>query len=206
MRGMSEEEGKKGEGLIRDKYELILRELQTVITVFYLLLVSIGMLFISSKYSAFNINIFEYADVFDFLIAPFHDVKIIYISLIMTLVPGAMIYLDRIWKAKRPEWYSKWNFGWDKKPWFNVFRVISFGGLLLIFLFEGANGYGQFKKRTISLSPIIEVFYADGTTIVGNEIGKTKEVIFLMVGEKVRIIPLASLVKGSQAPKTRIHE
>jgi len=54
-------------------YEIIIKELQTVITISYLFTVGIGMLFKYHKYDEFGINIFEYADVFDFLIAPFSD-------------------------------------------------------------------------------------------------------------------------------------
>ena len=75
------------EGLIKDTYELIFKEIQTVITIFYILIVGIGMLFTYHKYSEFGINIFDYADVFDFLVAPFSDFKILLFSTItITLV------------------------------------------------------------------------------------------------------------------------
>jgi hypothetical protein len=48
------------EGLIKDVYEAILKEIQTVIALGYILTVGIGMLFNYQKYSEFNINIFEY--------------------------------------------------------------------------------------------------------------------------------------------------
>jgi cyclopropane fatty-acyl-phospholipid synthase-like methyltransferase len=202
-KGMPEKNGERDEGLIKDSYELILKELQTVIAIFYLLLVGIGMLFTYKKYAVFGINIFEYADVFDFLIAPFQDIKIIYITLGMMIVPGIVIYLDRIWKLKRPEWYSRWNFGWDKKPWFNLFRFFSFGFLLLVFLFEGAKGYGQFKRNNLRLCPVLETVFADGSKIVGSEIGKTKEILFLMVDQGVRAVPINSTIKEIRLLKQR---
>lgn len=56
----------KEQGLIKDAYELILKEIQSIVTVLYILMVGLGMLFNYQKYSEFGINIFEYADIFDF--------------------------------------------------------------------------------------------------------------------------------------------
>ena len=65
------------EGLVKDTYDLIIKEIQTVITASYIIAVGIGMLFNYQKYSEFEINIFNYSDVFDFLIAPFSDFYIL---------------------------------------------------------------------------------------------------------------------------------
>lgn len=61
------------EGMIKDRYEVIIKEIETVITICYILAVGVGMLFNYKKFSKFGINKFDYADVFDFLIAPFSD-------------------------------------------------------------------------------------------------------------------------------------
>ncbi len=63
------------EELIKDAYEAILKEIQTIITVLYLLIVGIVMLFNYHKFAEFNMNIFDYADVLDFIIAPFSILK-----------------------------------------------------------------------------------------------------------------------------------
>lgn len=78
----------KDEGLIKDRYELIFKELQSVLTIIYLFAVGIGMLFEAEKFSEFGINIFEYADVFDFLTAPFSDAKILLYALGVFLLAG----------------------------------------------------------------------------------------------------------------------
>ena len=74
------------EGLIKDAYELIIKEIQTIMTIFYLLMIGIGMIYNYKKYALFGINIFEYADVFDFLIAPFKDFRIIEVSFVVLLI------------------------------------------------------------------------------------------------------------------------
>ncbi len=67
----------KNEGLIKNSYELIIGELQTIISISYIVAIAIGMVFLFEKYSQFGINIFDYADVFDFIIAPFADLKVL---------------------------------------------------------------------------------------------------------------------------------
>ena len=79
----------KENGLINDKYELIAKEFQTVLSVFYLLLMGVGMLFSYEKYSRFGINIFQYSDIFDFLLTPFRDITIFMFSFITIF----MVYL-----------------------------------------------------------------------------------------------------------------
>ena len=54
------------EGIIKDAYEAIIKEIQTVFALLYVIAVGIGMLFNYQKYSEFGINIFDYSDVFDF--------------------------------------------------------------------------------------------------------------------------------------------
>ena len=80
------------------------------------------MLFSFQKYHRFGINIFDYADVFDFLIAPFSDVKVLLFSLVSIFFGIALIRFDINWKKKRPESYSKINMGMDKKKWFDPVR------------------------------------------------------------------------------------
>ncbi len=104
------------EGLIKDAYETILKEIQTVITILYILMVGIGMLFNYKKYSRFEINIFDYADVFDFLVTPFQDTRIIIASIFTLFFPIGIFWLGIYVKRKLrtrlysiPNWFSKEN-------------------------------------------------------------------------------------------------
>lgn len=72
---------KMKEGLIKDTYKTVITEIQTILTISYIFAVGIGMLFTFQKYSEFGINIFDYADVFDFLIAPFQISRYYYLQL-----------------------------------------------------------------------------------------------------------------------------
>ncbi|WP_254712763.1 hypothetical protein [Polaribacter sp. AHE13PA] len=183
------------EGLIKDTYELIFKEIQTVITIFYILIVGIGMLFTYQKYSEFGINIFDYADVFDFLVAPFSDFKILLFSTITITLVFLFFKLDSLFNRKFPKNYSRINFGWDKKSWFNSYRYSLFFILFIFYLYLSADFYGKFTSKQTKENSPINLKYSDNENINGIVIGKTKDVIFLLQGKKVKAIPINSIIK-----------
>jgi hypothetical protein len=183
------------EGLIKDAYELILKEIQTIITILYLLMVGIGMLLNFKKYDRFGINIFEYADVFDFLVAPFEDMRIIMVSIIGLSFPIGFYWLGILLKKYLPKFYAIINFGFANKQWFRKLKLGLFSVLLLYFLVETANGYANYSKNYIHLKPSISIQFINGDLLEGKPIGKSKEVIFLYTEKKVKIIPITSVVK-----------
>lgn len=183
------------EGLIKDAYELILKEIQTIITILYLLMVGIGMLFNYKKYSRFGINIFDYADVFDFLVTPFQDTRIILASIITLTFPIGIYWLGFYLKKGFPRFYLMLNFGLANKIWYKRLKLFLFGIVLFYVLAETANGYGNHIKNRIDYSQSVSVKYMNDELLEGKLIGKSKEVIFLYTADKVKVIPITSLVK-----------
>lgn len=183
------------EGIIKDAYELVIKEVQTIISISYIAAVGIGMLFNYQKYILFGINIFDYADVFDFLISPFSDVKILSFTVISILLALLIAYLDVLWKKKFPEAYSRFNLGWDKKSWFTTMRIISTAILIVLYLIIASGFYGKISREEVMDQPLTRIRYSDDEIKSGKMIGKTKDVVFLLSGDKVEAIPITSLVK-----------
>lgn len=183
------------EGLIKDTYELVIKEIQTIVTISYVLIVGIGMLFTYQKYSEFGINIFDYADVFDFLIAPFSDFKILLFSTITITLVFIFFKLDTYWQKKYPKNYSKMNHGFDKKSWFSIYRYSAFSIMFVCYLYLSADFYGKFTKKEIEGNSKINIKYSDNENINGIVIGKTKDILFLLQNENVKAIPINSNVK-----------
>lgn len=193
------------EGLIKDAYELIIKEIQLFLSLCYVFMIAVGMVFNHCKYSEFGINIFQYADIFDFLIAPFEDFRIILFTLTSIIATFGLVAFDRFWKRKFPKNYSWLNFGIDKKAWFNTYRWITFTLCFLVYTYIMAIRYGQDLKNEINEQAKVKISFVDNTEAEGFMIGKTKEVLFVLVNEKVKIIPLASLVKEMEIlPKANI--
>ncbi|MGB5819381.1 MAG: hypothetical protein WBG90_07830 [Saonia sp.] len=183
------------EGLIKDVYELILKEIQTVITISYVFAVGIGMIFNYQKYAEFDINIFDYADVFDFLIAPFSDFYILLFATASTVFIIVLFYLDSLWQKKWPKFYSIANFGLDKKSWFKIYRSVLIILSLILYLFISADYYGTYTRKKVIDQKNITITLADNETKTGKLIGKTKDIVFLFRNENVYAIPITSLVK-----------
>ena len=183
------------EGIIKDAYELIIKEVQTIISISYIAAVGIGMLFNYQKFIQFGINIFDYADVFDFLISPFSDVKILSFTIISILMALLIAYLDVSWKRKFPEAYSRFNLGWDEKSWFTALRIISTGILVILYLVIASGIYGKISREEILNQSLTRIRFSDDEIKSGKMIGKTNDVIFLLSDEKVEAIPITSLVK-----------
>ena len=183
------------EGLIKDAYEALIKELQTILTIAYIFSVAIGMLFTYHKYKEFNINIFDYADILDFLIAPFSDFAILYFIIGSSVLLGLLILGDTYSKRNYPRAYSLFNFGIDKKTWFNKYRFISFVCLFALYLVLSAQAYGRYYKKQVLESNPILLRFADNETKTGLLVGKTKDVIFLLNGKKISAIPITSFLK-----------
>lgn len=191
----------QNEGLIKDKYESIFRELQGIISVFYILAVAIGMLFTYQKYTEFGINIFDYADIFEFLVAPFSDVIILVFTICSCILVYLVLKLDTWFMKKYPIFYSKIALGLDKKTWYNSFRYLFSLLILFVILQSSAVYYGQlFAQKTKKQSPI-SLRFSDNETKEGIIIGNTKQVIFFLEGKKVKVIPFTALVKEFEIKK-----
>lgn len=186
---------KMKEGLIKDTYELIIKEIQSVITASYIVAVGIGMIFNYQKYSEFDINIFDYSDVFDFLIAPFSDFYILLFATAFILIIAIVIKLDILWKRKWPKSYSIANLGSDKKTWFKAYRIIQFIILFFLYLYLSADYYGNYTKDKITKQKDISIKLVDNEIKAGKLIGKTKDVIFLLIDDGVYAIPFSLVVK-----------
>lgn len=178
-------------------------EIQPILWICYILAVGIGMLFNYKKYSEFGINIFSYADVFDFLLAPFSDLTIILFTLISLILSYIFFKLDGLLKKNYPRLYSIMNFRADRKKWFNIYRYMGFGLLTCFYLYTAANIYGNLTYKKIRKQTPIEVRFADNETKKGIMIGKTKDIIFLLCADRVRAIPIAGLVREYEIPPVR---
>lgn len=186
----------KSEGIIKDSFEAVLKELQTVISVFYILMVGIGMLFEYQRYILFGINIFDYADVFDFLIAPFKSPSIFLFIFLSLLIVYVIFRFDSFMMRKWPKFYRVSNFGLSERSWYPIFRYSAFLVLFVTYIFLASQILAdRYKSGFIQEMQDVKISYADNSNVRGKIIGKTSETIFLLANGKVKIIPINSLVK-----------
>lgn len=167
-------------------------DFQGYITMAYLLIVVIGMMFDYQYYDLFEINIFEYSDILDFLLAPVKNLELIAFALASLFLVWIYIKIDVIWKKKRPKSYKRFNFGADKyREVFYVFAIISY-------LFLGSTLYAKRQLSKFNSSPkSIELMFESGDKkLIGNLIGKNSDYIFLQTADStIKAIPILTDVQ-----------
>lgn len=154
------------------------------------------MLFSYQKYIQLGINIFEYANLFDFLITPFADLKVLFFSILAILLGFLFIELDERLIKKYPKMYEKFNFGMNKKKGFNLFRFGFYGLSLLVLIFAASFFYAKHSYNSLMAQAPIEVELMDGTSEEGIMLGKTNESLFLKTEAEVVIIPVNTALKA----------
>jgi hypothetical protein len=180
-----------------------LSKIQGIAPLAYATMVAIGMLFEYHRYKVFGINIFQYADIFDFLIAPFKDFNIIGALLLIAFSLSLGHMLDRLMK-RWPKFYYIANFGLTKKSWYNNYLRASFTLIFISLLFFASDRLAESNyKQVVSNKNEVEIMYADNEIINGNLIGKTKEVVFLFKNESVTVIPSTSFIKKIEFKKIK---
>ncbi|OPC06183.1 hypothetical protein BAS09_00905 [Elizabethkingia ursingii] len=179
---------------LQNTYNRLLKDFQTILSIAYLFAVGIGMIFNYRKYSNFNINIFDYADITDFLIAPFADYRIFLFTFISVLILGAIYKLDSYIKEKHPNIYKIYSFQ-NYTPWFLSMYYNGISILLIIpfYIWLAAGVYGKFSQRKIIKGQSVSFLYSDNTEEQAKLIGKTKTVLFLLKNDEVKVVQLSSI-------------
>lgn len=170
---------------------------QAYITLAYLCTVAVGMMFDYKYYDHFSINIFEYSDILDFLLAPVKNLELILFVIVTIILVWIFFRLDKLWQDKAPKSYKRFNFGWSKdvvqryRPYFFTFSLI--GYLFLAASFYGDRTYERFQESPKSIELIFE---SGNTTIKGNLIGKNSDYIFMQAADStIKAVPVNSDVQ-----------
>ena len=193
----------RDEGIIRDKYEVTIRELQTVLASGYLCLIIIGMIYEAAFYQPFGINIFEYAEILDFLLVPFRRPVTLLLLLGIIMLFYAMYYLDIISERKFPKLFRIMYLGLSShttKGFINTYRIVSYivGLVVCIGLSGLLLGEKTHEQLINERHPDIIIQYTTSNKSVfrGKKIGKNGSYLFVMdLQDKVRIIPIDSHIQ-----------
>ena len=178
----------------------ILDNLQAIVTVGYIILVLIGIVFSGTKYFQFGVNIFSYSDALDFLIAPFKDLEIIIYTVVPLLFLYIVIRFDEIIKAKFPKFYSLLYMGQNKKSWFRNYLIFQWVVFLAFYIGGASLLYAKNFKHNFHLNPKhVVIEFQDKQLVTGNLIGTNPNFIFVQdSNDKTLVIPINSSVRSIQ--------
>ena len=191
----SEKSLESSHSTLKDYYKSIKTELPQFIPIAYLCIIGIGMVFNYHKYIHFGINIFQYASVFDFLISPFEDYIIILFTLFSLFIPFFLYYTDCLLENKHPKIYRVLSFNMNKKVKYPLFRfgILAFSVFAYIWIMSSV--YGKHAYQKVLDQQDIIVRYTHNGFVVGKQIGKTNDILFLLTEDgKTKAIPIHSSV------------
>lgn len=122
------------------------KDISLMLTFGYLFLILIGMIFNAVFFAINHLNIFKYAEISDFLLAPFRDFYILIFTALSILLIFAFYQLDDYIEQRYPKLHHKLLMGRDKNK-YAVFYETK-GVLLLIgmYIVIAAWNYGVYKS------------------------------------------------------------
>jgi|GEM_PF-4101604 hypothetical protein len=91
--------------------EFLSRDLSLSLSIAYIALIGIGMLFSNQYYSMWGIDIFQFAGISDFLLAPFRDLLVFLFVLVSIAGSFIAIRFSRKLDRKYPHLAKYWNLG-----------------------------------------------------------------------------------------------
>lgn len=170
---------------------------QAYITLAYLTTVAVGMMFDYKYYSNFSINIFEYADVLDFLLAPVKNIQLTVFAFGSFAAVWIFFWLDKLWQSRWPNTYKRFNFGFSvetlnkHRPFIFVFSMVAY--LALSSTFYGERMFEEYRESPEE----IEIVYESNQRVIkGSLIGKNSDYVFLEDKDGViKAIPVSSDVQ-----------
>lgn len=184
--------------------------LGTILTVGYLLLVAIGMFHSLLGYRHFGINILDYAEASDFLLAPFHDPMVMLVTVLPALLAwGYLSFFGRMSEraAARRRAEGKPRAWWESsealqarvKPYVHLMPI----ALGLFWVFVSASSYQRLNayRAMRGEGTNVAVELSGGTMEQGTAtrplvlIGATSRYVFLFRTEEWRtvIVPTESV-------------
>jgi hypothetical protein len=158
----------------------------------YIMLIVIGLLFDFSYYYALKINVIQFVELDDLLLAPIQDVWILITVFGFCLFVYGIIEWDIWWRKNNPESYIKWNkWSGNKDPFSEKAirrRSFLFPVLFIFYIILGANSYGVLKAKRVKKGQADKVHLTTkdvATDSLNNKnkpvffIGKTKSFVFV---------------------------
>lgn len=98
-------------------------------------------------------------------------------------------------EKKFPRFYTRINFGLNKKSWFNNYRLSAFLFLFLFYFILGADAFGVDTSKEIRASEKITIQFFNDDKISAQLIGKTSQYILLNANGEVLALPISSNIK-----------
>jgi len=176
-------------GLFGRVWSFISDEPSLAISLGYLLLIGIGMLFSYQYYANWGIDVFQFAGFEDFLLAPFKDMLVLFFVPVSVLISYLAIRFSKKLDRKYPRLSKYWNFGItaESKNYNQFMNFHLFAGILLYLHISSSifSAYREYRVRKHPENYRVNVQLEDGSFQPYLLLGLTENFV-LVLSEKER--------------------
>lgn len=171
------------ENPIKNLIKYFQKEPGHALTFGYIMLIVIGLLFDFSYYNALKINVIQFVELDDLLLAPIQDALVLMTVFGFCLFLYGLIEWDIWWRKKNPESYKKWSkWGGTNDPFSEKAmrtRSILFSVMFIPYIILGALNYGLFKAKKVKKGNADKVHLTIKDMPVDSVANKKKPVFFV---------------------------
>jgi hypothetical protein len=187
------------EGRFKELLKSLPSDKTVLITIIYLVMSAIGMVFSFFFYRNFDINILDYSQTSDFLIAAFHDPISLFFVVLTCMIVWGFFTFDKWIRAKFPKFWVTTR-KWSAKN-ANTY-LWSYTLVLVVYVTEAAYFYGRYNARSIKKGQgqRIEIAYREAFTPASHQslpilLGTTGEFVFVYYDQEkqAEVIPTTAI-------------
>lgn len=182
-------------------FEFRMEHIGVMLTIGYLLLIVVGLLHESWLMLLFRVNILQYADPSDFVLAPARDPLLI-VATIVPVIGGWLYYRASVRLSERLK--SRWVSTSNTPPW-------AWGLMTVFWVVAVSMYYSRYVARDIKTGHgrAVKVTYVVPTAVVDTNttylIAATGRALFLyrLADQTTEIVPLSNVARIVVTPRTK---
>ncbi len=171
------------ENPIKNLIKYFQKEPGHALTFGYILLIVIGLLFDFSYYNALKINVIQFVELDDLLLAPIQDALVLITVLGFCLFLYGLIEWDIWWRKTNPESYLRYNkWSGNKDPFSEKAirtRSVLFPLMFIAYVILGAMLYGVIKAKKVKKGNADKVRLTIKDMPVDSVANKNKPIFFI---------------------------
>lgn len=171
----------------------------------YVLLISLGILFNQFYYGYFGIDALAYSELTDFLVAPIRTPMILVFFFANLLFFYVMSFFDDWFLARYPRLYRQFSLGFDPhSPGYHIYKKLSFLFVLVVYVYTSMQILAVFETRKLrqkSAPQVDLVLKAENETFT-----KSRHVFIGKIGNHLVVKADTSRRKAIIYPMEEIHE
>jgi hypothetical protein len=157
----------------------------------YVMLIFIGLVFDFYYYIAFGINVVQFVELDDLLLAPIQDILVLFNVFIFCFLLYLIVEWDVWWRNKYPESYIIWSkYSWVKDPFSEKSqrnRINLFYFSFIFYIVLGSITYGKLKAKRVKKGKTDKIHITFNNPNIDSAYIKDKPIFYMILLQKKQV-------------------